>query len=232
MGMHDLGKYAARHNLARRGRPRTASDEVREAGYKDEKGNYALTGGLKPWHERIVDFMLLNPNAKIVDIARSFGVTPQWIGQLIKTDAFVAYYKDVMAEQQGHIHTTIVAKSQGVAIKALDKMAEVLDKEDVSFGVARDSAKLALEACGFIGNRATGVNVNMGNGQGQTVSITVGKSVFEEARERILARQKENSEKQQFDGTNYQHVTSSMEIQGEAREIEDAVILGDDDSGG
>lgn len=228
MSIHDRSKYNARLTLARRGRPRTASDELRENNYKDEDGKYSLTGGLKPWHERITDFMLIQPNAKIVDIAEAFDVTPQWIGQLIKTDAFREHYMKVMEAHQDILHVQVMEKMGAVAIKALDKISDHLDTETVTIGQAREAASLSLQGMGFIGNR-TGVAVNVRQGDNGIASVRVESSALSAAQERIQRRMRENSAKHSHDGSDYQYVTSSLEKPQE--DIEDAIVISDEESG-
>lgn len=207
--------------MGRRGRPRTANSELRENNYRQD-GKYVMTNGLKPWHERIVDFMVLQPNAKIVDIARQFDVTPQWIGQLIKTDAFEEYYNTRMSKHQDIMHTTIINKMQGVAVKAFDKMAEKLDEKDLSFSAAREAADLTLKGLGYTSN-GSGVNVNVGKAQQASVTINVESEAVRRARERIQARMVENGKQIQRDEDNYSYVTAALEVPSESIEIEDAI---------
>lgn len=215
--------------MSRRGRPQTASDELRQNGYK-HNGQYVVTGGLKPWHMRIVDFMLLNPNAKIVDIARHFEVTPQWIGQLIKTDAFQEYYHSRMGDHRDFMHEQIVTKMQGVAVKAFDKMAEKLDAPDAGFGQAQEAAETVLKGLGY-GAKATSVGVNINGKDGQSIAVLVDQGVYDRAKSLMSERMKRNTEQVEHDHSNYTHVTSSLEVQYEAIDAENARdVTPDDDS--
>lgn len=209
-----------------RGRPTTATHLEKARNYRDEEGRYALPDGLKPWHMRIVDFMLLNPHAKIVDIAENFRVTPEWMGQLMKTDAFVEYYRQRMAEHQSLIGVMVVQKMQSVASKSLDVMSEKLDKGELTFGQVKEAAELALKGLGYTSNVAPmQVNVNTGNG-GET-TVTVESDMVSRARAKLRARMKENSEDLSHDPDNFRNVTASLEVGYE--EVEDAVVIPTDD---
>lgn len=207
------------------GRPRTADDDLRENNYHDANGRYVLSGGLKPWHARIVDYMILNPHAKIVDIAQSFGVTSVWVGKLIKTDAFREYYNRRMIDHQDLIGTTIVAKMQSVAVKALDKMADKIDKEALTFGQVKDAVDTTLKGLGYTSNGA-GMNVNVK--PGGEVTVAIGSDVVAAARQKLAARMRENTEQLTTNPDAYTRVTSSLELK--ASDVEDAVIISSEDS--
>lgn len=206
----------------RRGRKRTASDELRENGYRDGDGRYQLSDGLQPWHMRIVDYMLLNPNSKIKDVANAFDVTPQWIGQLLKTDAFREYYQMRMEEHHGFVQTQVIAKMQGVAVKSLDVMAEKLEApQDLTIGQVQETASLVLKSLGF-GTQVGGVSVRLPGGENQETLIAVRSTTIQRARQ---AWQERNQQKDQpeTDEQDYQHITASLEKT--SGEVEDAILL-------
>lgn len=209
--------------LRGRGRPRTASEELRGNNYRDPDTNqYVLTNGLKHWHERIVDFMLLNPNAKIVDVARYFQVSPQWIGQLFNTDAFKEYYSNRMREHQGLVGVTIVSKMQGVAVKALDKIADKIDHQDVPMAEVREVANMAVKALGY-GVQPGGVRVNVNQNQGGMTVIGVSVDVIAKAREDMARARQENTKSIEHDPNEYRRVTAAMDVSPE--EVEDAIFV-------
>lgn len=204
------------------GRPRTASDDLRLSNYKDANGQYQLSS-LKPWHERIVDFMLLRPNARIVDIAREFNVTPMWIGELMGADMFKEYYHKRMSEHRQFVQETVVAKMQGVAVKAIDRMAEKLDQQaDMPMGEVRDTAALMIKSLGFgVAPAGKGVQVNV---QTSTpVVVGVSQTVIAAARERMAAVRRENTLTMVENKEGFQHVTAQMEL--EAGDVEDADVV-------
>lgn len=224
--MHNWQKHRFAMIQRDRGRPTTATHLERANRYRDENGTYTLSDGLKPWHMRIVDFMLLNPHAKIVDIAREFGVTPVWAGQLMKTDAFREYYEQRMAEHRSLIGSMVVQKMQSVAVKSLDVMAEKLDSPDVTFGQVKEAADLALKGLGYTSN-VSPLQVNVRTGDGDT-TISVEQDMVSRARAKLQMRMKENSKELEHDAENYKNVTASLEVGYE--EIEDAIVSSSDDN--
>lgn len=223
MTVHSWEQY--RYTMAQRdrGRPSNTSDHVRLNNYHDpETGTYALSSGLKDWHTRVVDYMVLNPHAKIVDIAREFGVTPVWIGKLLKTDAFREYYTQRMDEHQDLIGKAIVHKMAAVATASLDKMNEHLAKPDVSFGAVKDAAELTLRSLGYTQPNTSRVDVNMH--EIREVRVSVHREAVAKARAKLAAKMEENT-KSLEDHTleDYKQVTSSLDVR--PGEVEDAEVL-------
>lgn len=216
--------------MSRRGRPRTADDELRQNGYKRD-GQYVLTNGLKPWHERIVDFMLVNPQVKVVDVARAFGVTPQWVGQLIRTDAFKEYYHARIGAHRDFMDEQIVNKMQGIAVKAFDKMSEKLDAPDAGFGQAKEAAEMVLRGLGY-GQKPTAVGVNVNGANGAQVSVLISSDAYDRAKRLMQEKMRSNTEQLEHDDSNYTHVTSSLEVPYEALDAETARDVTPDDETG
>lgn len=220
--------------LSRRGRKRSAPPRLRENGYKDDSGRYQLSDGLQPWHERLVDYMLAYPHSKIKDLANAFGVTPQWVGQLIKSDAFREYYSMRVAKHQEVLNSTVVNKLYGVAIESLDKMHEMVTAEGdkaPSFGAVKDTAELALKGLGYTshGNGGGGVNVNIQNTGGDNKNqVTVSSVTVDRARKKWEehSAQLESEQPKEISDQNYEHVTSALDV--ELGGVEDAVIVTDD----
>ena len=206
-----------------RGRPRTADPTLRDNNYRDENGRYQLTE-LKPWHERIVDFMLMNPGAKKVDIARAFDVSPQWVGQLTMSDSFIEYYRSRVGRHEELVHTQTITQLQSVATKALGRISEHLDSKDVSFGAAKEAASLALKSLKYIDDGGQGVSIRTNGGQ---VVVAVTSDVVARAREKMKQRAEEASRTIEHDPDAYQQVTSSMSIRQE--DIPDAIEISRDE---
>lgn len=223
MGVHNWDRHTIAMLQRGRGRPSSATQEQKDNNYCNTDGTYALTDGLKPWHTRIVDFMIQKPNAKIVDIAKEFDVTPQWIGKLIKTDAFREYYSTRLEDHQAFVSVNLVAKMQGVAVSAIDKMAEKIDKEAVTIGQLKDVAEMSLKGLGFMQANSMSVTVNQ---QNNMTAIPVNSDVLARARERLAEKMRENSKVIEHDSSKYSSVTSSLDINVE--DIEDAYVIPSD----
>ena len=215
--------WKARLGLRGRGRPRTVEDEVRDNNYRDAQGKYVMSEGLKPWHERVVDYMLVNPNAMIVDVARDFGVSAGWMGQLLKTDAFREYYALRMQDHRGFLQTQVVAKMQGAASKALDVLAKKMDTQDLPVGDVTKIAEVSLKALGFGAAQPSGVNVKIDARQGGMAVVGVPLEAVERAREQLALARKQNTAQQTHDEDAYRQVTASMDKGPE--EVDDAVVV-------
>lgn len=207
------------------GRPRVASQEDRANNYKDANGRDILVGGLKPWHIRIVDFMVANPHAKIVDIAEEFRVTPQWMSRLMKTDAFEEYYRRRMEDHQGLVGEEIISRMQSVAVRSLDELHHRLDNEPekVSFDHIRAAADSTLKALGYTTSKPTVFAAKVE----QNVIYSAPREAVERAREKLANHMKTNTEKLSADEEAYRSVTSAMDVSLEDMEnkVEDAVLV-------
>lgn len=228
MAMHNVNLYKFASAQRRRGRPQTASEAERANGYTDASGRYVLSGGLKPWHMRVVDFLLANPGAKIIDIARTFGVSPEWLGRLMKTDAFLEYYENRMAQHQDLVGVQVVSQIQEVATKALTRISEKLDNRDLEIGEAQSAAEMALKNLGFTAPQSQ-VSMKVKGRDGSETTMTVSSQAAQQARLRMNERMKENTKKLSVQEDNWQHVTSDLEVGvGEIEEMEDAILLDED----
>lgn len=230
--MHDVENTRFAMVLRHRGRPSTTTDADRARNYQDAKGNYAL-GELKPWHERVVDYMIGNPAAKIVNIAEHFGVTPQWIGRLLKTDAFVEYYEQRLRDHQDLVSVEIVTRMQSVATTALDFVTEKIKSKEVGVDVALDAADLALKGLGYTAKAPMSVKVKSGEG-GTTNVVVVSSGDVAKARAKLQKTMRQNTQGLQYDESAYSTVTASLELSGGGDEedkddngIEDAILIDD-----
>jgi hypothetical protein len=190
MFMADDKLKAMSMGFRRKGRPRVATQDVVDNGYKDPNGQYVLPAGLKPWHERVVDTMIANPNFKIVDLARAFNVTPQWMGALLRTDAFKQYYHERMIVHRQMIDATVVGKLSGLMESSLDKLQERVNADAVTFAQAKDAADLALRGLGYLGQMANPgtVNVSVRTGNVQQNVMFVPDDLMEAARKKLQER--------------------------------------------
>lgn len=225
MTMHSVKNYRFALVQRNRGRPPTTTDADRARGYQDAEGNYAL-GEMKPWHIRVVDYMLANPSAKIVDIAKEFSVTPQWMGRLMKADSFKEYYEQRLTAHQDTVSVELVSKMQNVATKALEGVVEKLENKEVKFDEMLDAADLALKGLGYTAK--SGMNVNVKSNSTTTNVTLVDASVVERARAKMLQKMRENSNGLTHDEDAYTSVTASLEVSDGL--VEDAEVVDDDDS--
>lgn len=85
-------------------------------------------------HDTIMDFMLVNPTAKLSEIAAQFDVTQAWLSCIIHSDAF----RIRLAKKQEDLFNGTVMplreKVVGIAHLAVDRLGEKVEKsEDANF---------------------------------------------------------------------------------------------------
>lgn len=193
------------HKLRQRGRPRAASDEVRERNYRTEDGKYAFAEGLRFWHQRVVDVMLLEPNLKIKELAERLNVSPQWMGTLLKSDAFKEYYTDRLREHRALTTEVMMSKIAGTTMAALDAMAKKINGGDVPLAALTDAVEVGTRALGF--GQKGGAPVQVTTNGPTMVLVGANEAAITKAREQLAARRAavEHSD------AGYSYVTASLE---------------------
>lgn len=215
--------------------PRKLSEDVQPKavynGKDTETGQYVIKK-IAPWHERLVDYMLLNPHAKMDDLAKEFKVTPQWVSGLLRTDAFKAYYHKRMETHQQAITDAVINRTASVANKALDKVAEKLEEKNLPLSELRSTAEMAIRALGYgapRGGQALGVQVNVNQHGAALPVMSVPTNVVEDARNRMASQRNINTAAVAETTDEYMRVTASMQVTPEsvAEGVEDAVVVPD-----
>jgi hypothetical protein len=101
-----------------------------------------------------MDYLLVNPNVKLADVATHFGFTQGWLSQVIHSDAF----QTLLREKQGYaFHNTVLSvreKMENIAHQALDKLSDKLDNENDAETLS-DIAGNMLDRLGF-GSKSQG----------------------------------------------------------------------------
>ena len=101
------------------------------------------SGKLKYSHEAMIDLILAEPTVTNRELAEIFGYGENWVGQIRKSDAFEARLqerKSILIDPA--ITRTIEDRLVQVTTKAIERVQEKLEAEDVS-------ASYALEALGI-----------------------------------------------------------------------------------
>lgn len=116
------------------------------------------------WHEQIVDWMLSNPKGTLGQCAGFFAVTQPWLSTVINSDAFKDYMSRRRAEHQRLLSQNVVEKVEGLAHLSLEVLHDRIEAErhQISLGLVRETADMALKACGYRANSGPQVNVQIG----------------------------------------------------------------------
>ena len=103
------------------------------------------------WYETIIDLMIANPELKQHEIALRTGRTPAWISMVVNSDSFKARYAVRRQEHSERISRHVEDRLHVVAAKTLDRLAEVLDKKDLTPAFTLDATTAVLDRLGYAG---------------------------------------------------------------------------------
>ena len=145
------------------------------------------------WYEDIINWMLINPGAKLGDAAEYFGKTQAWLSVVINSDIFKARLEERRKELNGELDDLLVYKMKRVANESFDALMERILSDD------RD--KIPIPQLLDIGTKVTDlldpVGVKRGKGKGNRgdelpqqqvnvqVVVPVTQNALEEARGKI-----------------------------------------------
>lgn len=134
------------------------------------------------WHERLADWLILNPTRSQAEAAKEFGVTQSWLSTVINSDAFRDHFHRKSQAHSESLLATVREKTLGVAGRAIDMLGEKLDTMGEAAFSVKDLVEIAdmtLKRTGHgepRGPAAAAVQVNVG---------LVTKDELREARERM-----------------------------------------------
>jgi len=138
---------------------------------------------LDPWHEKLIDWLILHPERPRRECAEAFGVTYVWLSMVINSDIFRERLAERHAKHADLISRSVIDQAQAVAEQSLEVISERLEAKRDSMPVSevREIASLALRTLGLSGSAAgpAGINAN-------TVNIlSVDGAALERARARM-----------------------------------------------
>lgn len=145
-------------------------------------------------HMSMMDYMLANPAASMLEIAEAFGVTLAWFSTVRNSDLFRQTYNErraLITERQQEIVSEQLAS---LANKGMGRLADALDDEETGINTVISITKLALEHSGMSQAKAASVVVN-NNTTTNTAIITADdekSAAIQAARARILAKARTN----------------------------------------
>jgi hypothetical protein len=100
-------------------------------------------------HEAILNWLIANPEQKLEDCAREFGVTQPWLSSLIHCDLFQSALREKQAYVFGEISITVKDRITHLAHESLRRLTERIESGSVSNDQLIDSAELAVKSMGF-----------------------------------------------------------------------------------
>lgn len=109
-------------------------------------------------HDGMIDLIIAQPMLSTIEIAKHFGYTPQWVRQIINSDAFL---ERLAARKTEVVDPTLTAsleeKLRTLASASMEVLVQKLDTTKDS-KIALASLELSTKALGF-GARQSNVNV-------------------------------------------------------------------------
>lgn len=141
----------------------------------------------RPWHDRLIDYLLTNPGQTTKDIALALGKHPVTVSMVMGSDLFKARYEQRRKAFEVDLRDRLTGKIAKVAEKALDLTLERMENKRTAIPLPElvDLQDKTLAMLGF-GAKGTGpaqVNVQVNNGA--TIVAPVSREALEESRNRL-----------------------------------------------
>lgn len=161
-------------------------------------------------HMAMMDYMLANPAASMLEIAEAFSVSLAWFSTVRNSDLFRQTYNErraLISERQQEIVSEQLAS---LANKGMARLADALDDDETGINTVISITKLAIEHSGLSQAKAAS-SVVVNNTTNNTAIITADEeksAAIQAARARILAKARQN-----FDDKAASH--SLPDIEGE-----------------
>lgn len=171
--------------------------------------------GWRPWYPAIADWMLQHPGAPLTECAKDLGKHPQTIALIARTDMFKEYFARRRQEWTQLHDYALVAKTTKVAERALDLMADKLEKQGdkIPMNVLSDVMTGTLDRLGYAPKTQPSVEVNVNTDNRKVVMIPIDAGALQEARDAIrLAEQRRTIEHRELE-TEPESAPSSDEAQ-------------------
>lgn len=135
-------------------------------------------------HEAIMNWLLENPEAKLMECAAHFGVTQNWLSIVIHSDAFQDAFAEHREAYYAGIADGLAEKLNGLAHLCIEKLADkVEDVEDPAFLL--NAADKILGRMGYGASGKAEVKVTAGDGTTVQVVSASALNQAEEARKKL-----------------------------------------------
>jgi hypothetical protein len=146
---------------------------------------------MRNWYETLADYMIVHPTISNGELAKQFGRAESTISTVINTDSFKMYFRQRRAQHEQTLDAQVRQKLFKIADNSLDTMLAVLEKKKDSVPIEslQRMSDMALKNLGYGAGSPSGVTVNVGPAQPQTVNIAVSLDDLERAREALRRNQ-------------------------------------------
>lgn len=157
---------------------------------KDPSNPYQ--GRWRGWYPSIADWQLENPGRPLTECAKALGKAVNTINYITSTDMYRDYFARRREEWTKLHDLSLIVKTTKVAEKALDLMAEKMEKQGdkLPMNLVTEVATSALDRLGYAPKPpSASVEVNVNN-DNRTVMVPISAGALEEARDAIRAAEK------------------------------------------
>lgn len=116
-------------------------------------------------HQRILDWLILNPDKTLRECADSMGYTQAWLSTVIHSDVFQLQLRQMNAEVHARVCGSVPEKLAALADIGIEKLTDMLAKSEDPVFVANTTDKL-LHRMGYAPKATpvvTGTTVNVQN---------------------------------------------------------------------
>ena len=115
------------------------------------------------WHEAISNFIIARPGSRNHELAAAFGMTESWMSTITNSDAFKQYHAERVQAHQGRLSKSVIEKVEDLAHLSVDVLEERIqsERDKIGLGLVRETADMALKACGYGGKHTPAVQVNL-----------------------------------------------------------------------
>ena len=106
---------------------------------------------LKPWHYRLIDWMLANPTVPQHKCAKHFNVSPVWMSLIVNSPIFITEFQRRSERLSHAVATDVAGAATKLANLALDTAMEKLEHErdTMPIGEIWDCVAMSMHYLGY-----------------------------------------------------------------------------------
>jgi len=141
---------------------------------------------LKSKHHAMIDWLLANPGKAFGILADNMSVSRSWLSIVMHSDVFVEEYTRRRMAHSSELSRQLVEKQLTVALKAYDRLEDIIDDVEVEDRLVLDAADKTAKLLGFSPSAGTGPNLRqVEESVEREVTREVAPGVLEKARETL-----------------------------------------------
>lgn len=133
-------------------------------------------------HKEIADWLFANPQVKnLQHLCNAMNISRSWLSIVMRSDVFREYFDRRRNEHEKDMRQRLVMRQLDVTLKALDRIDNLLDDDDIEDRLAFDIANKTAQNLGYAPSRKPQVTEE----RIQELTRTVDAGTLAQARETI-----------------------------------------------